>query len=400
MILRLENPIRDYAWGSHEAIAKFLGRQAPTQRPQAELWIGAHVDDSSIVAVDGGATPLVWLLAEDPELWLGKATIKRFGMQLPYLMKVLAAASPLSLQAHPSIEQARVGYDDEERRGIPRQASNRNYRDRNHKPELLCALSPFEALCGFRPVPDILDCMQRLDTPELEQLTGRLRRENAATALKGLVEYLLVAPPGRHQKLVSNALSAAERQIKAGDPEADHLRWIVELGRVYPGDVGVVTALLLNYVKLDVGQAIYLPARSLHTYLSGLGVEIMASSDNVLRGGLTPKHVDAAELLRVLSFEPIAPPIILPTPVSSVEAAYVTPAADFRLSRITLAGTLQLEPFGPELLLCIEGSCSLNSNGSGTLQLNQGESVFVAASTKHLQLTGNALIFRATIGIA
>jgi mannose-6-phosphate isomerase class I len=178
MILRLSNPIRDYAWGSHEAIANFLGRPAPTPKPQAELWIGAHADDSSIVEVDGGATPLVWLLAEDPENLLGKAVVKRFGTQLPYLMKVLAAASPLSLQAHPTIEQARAGYDDEERRGIPHQANNRNYRDRNHKPELLYALTPFEALCGFRPVADVLASMQRLATPELELLAyGAIPRQ-------------------------------------------------------------------------------------------------------------------------------------------------------------------------------------------------------------------------------
>lgn len=400
MILRLSNPIRDYAWGSHVAIAKFLGRAAPTAKPQAELWIGAHADDSSIVAVDGGATPLVWLLAEDPENLLGKSVIKRFGMQLPYLMKVLAAASPLSLQAHPTIEQARAGYDDEERRGIPRQASHRNYRDRNHKPELLYAITEFEALCGFRPIAGILASMQRLGTPELEQLAERLQRDPSPTPLKALVEYLLVAPPGRHQKLVTSTLGAAERRIAAGDPEADHLRWIVELGRVYPGDVGIVTALLLNYIKLDVGQAIFLPARSLHTYLSGLGIEIMASSDNVLRGGLTPKHVDSAELLLVLSFEAKAPPLVSATKLSDIEDAYVTPAADFRLSHIRLNGSVKLNPFGPELLLCSEGDCSVSDTESEPEPIKQGESLFIAASTKAVVISGQAALFRATVGTA
>lgn len=398
MILRLSNPIRDYAWGSHEAIAKFLGRPAPTPKPQAELWIGAHADDSSIVAVDGGATPLVWLLAEEPEQLLGKSVIKRFGTQLPYLMKVLAAASPLSLQAHPTIEQARAGYDDEERRGIPRQASHRNYRDRNHKPELLFALTDFEALCGFRPIADVLGSMQRLGTPELEQLADRLQRDTSPTPLKSLVEYLLVAPPGRHQKLVAGTLAAAERQIANDAPESPHLRWIVELGRVYPGDVGIVTALLLNYIKLEEGQAIFLPARSLHTYLSGLGIEIMASSDNVLRGGLTPKHVDSAELLRVLTFEPMTPPLLVPTKLSDVEEAYATPAADFRLSRIRLDGSVKLSPFGPELLLCSEGSCRVSATDSEPADIKQGDSVFIAASTKEVELVGQAALFRATVG--
>jgi mannose-6-phosphate isomerase len=398
MILRLSNPIRNYAWGSHEAIARFLGRSVPTPKPEAELWIGAHADDSSIVAVDGGATPLVWLLAEDPEHLLGKAVLKRFGSQLPYMMKVLAAASPLSLQAHPTIEQARVGYDDEERRGIPRQASHRNYRDRNHKPELLYALTPFEALCGFRPVADVLATMRRLHTPELEQLADRLGRDTSSAPLKSLVEYLLVAPPGRHHKLVAGTLSAAERQIAAKDPESAQLRWIVELGRVYSGDVGIVTALLLNYVRLEVGQAIFLPARSLHTYLSGLGIEIQASSDNVLRGGLTPKHVDSAELLRVLNFEPMVPPLVVPSRLSASEEVFATPAADFRLSRVSLDGSLKLNPFGPELLLCCEGTCAVTAAESEPATLRQGESVFVGASTKEVELSGRASLFRATVG--
>jgi mannose-6-phosphate isomerase len=400
MILRLTNPIRDYAWGSHEAIARFLGRVTPTLKPEAELWIGAHVDDSSIVAVDGGETPLVWLLAEDPEHLLGKAVVKRFGAQLPYLMKLLALASPLSLQAHPTREQAKVGYDDEERRGVPRQANNRNYRDRNHKPELLYALAPFEALCGFRPLPDILSTMERLGTPELVQLAERTRHDTTRSPLKTLVEYLLVAPPGRHHKLIAGTLAAAERLVAAGDPESAHLGWIVELGRVFGGDIGIVTALLLNYVKLEIGQAIYLPARSLHTYLTGVGIEIMASSDNVLRGGLTPKHVDSAELLRVLAFEPMTPPIIKPTKLSESEEAYLTPAVDFRLSRITLTDTLQLKPFGPELFLCSNGCCDIVSPDGDPSNLQQGDSIFVSASTKELKLSGTATLFRATVGTA
>ncbi|MGE5787163.1 MAG: mannose-6-phosphate isomerase, class I [Myxococcales bacterium] len=399
MILRLDNPIRDYAWGSHEAIAQFLGKPTPSLKPQAEMWIGAHTDDSSIVAVDGGATPLVWLLAENPENLLGRAVMKRFGNQLPYMMKVLAAASPLSLQAHPTIEQARVGYDDEERRGIPRQASHRNYRDRNHKPELIYALTPFEALCGFRSVASVLECMERLGSPEHLQLADRLRRDNGPTPLKALVEYLLVAPPGRHQKLVVNTLAAAERRIAVNDPESDHLRWILELGRVYSGDVGIVTALLLNYIKLEIGQAIFLPARSLHSYLSGMGIEIQANSDNVLRGGLTPKHVDAAELLRVLNFEPGKPPFVSPKKLSEVEDVFLTPAADFRLSRIVLDGNVELQPFGPELLLCTEGSCEIIANGvSSPLTLDKGESVFISASSTNVRITGKATIFRATVG--
>jgi mannose-6-phosphate isomerase len=398
MIVRLKNTIRHYAWGSHDGIARFMGREELSTAPEAEMWIGAHPDDPSSALVEPAPVPLNTLIARTPDTLLGSRVSQRFGGTLPYLMKVLAAEAPLSLQAHPTIEQAKKGYDDEERRGIPHGSPKRNYRDRNHKPELIYATTPFEGFCGFRAPLDIAETFERLNQPSLVELAKRLRAEPNSLGIKKLLEYLLVAPSGKHDNLIRQTLEAALQGQPQESPDHHHLRWIIELAKAYPGDVGIVTALLLNYVALKVGQAIFLPARSLHSYLKGVGIEIMASSDNVLRGGLTPKHVDAAELLRVLSFESIAPPIMTPTTLSSVEKAFITPAADFRLSIISIDGTYHLSPQGPELLLCGDGSVTLSARGEDTVILSRGESAFVGAEHQAVSITGQGQLFRATVG--
>lgn len=401
MILRLENSIRNYAWGSRDGIANFLGRGASAQEPEAEMWIGAHPDDSSRVQFQDATVPLVDVIAASPQAMLGPEVAARFDGRLPYLLKVLAAGSPLSLQAHPTLEQARSGYDDEERRGIPQKAPHRNYRDRNHKPELIFATTRFEALCGFRPVGDIIRTFERLKQPSLLELAEGLRGSPDSSGLRLLVERLLLSEPRATQTLVEETRAAAERGQHVPGPEKRHLEWIVRLGHEYPGDVGVVTALLLNYVALEVGQAIFLQAKSLHSYLSGVGIEIMASSDNVLRGGLTPKHVDAGELLRVLSFEPMAPPIVVPTALTDQETAFLTPAADFRLSVLALDGgsaKVELTPVGPELLLCADGQIQATAPGQEPVDLTRGDSAFIAANSKTVSLAGTGRLFRATVG--
>ncbi|MGC4063844.1 MAG: mannose-6-phosphate isomerase, class I [Polyangiaceae bacterium] len=296
------------------------------------------------------------------------------------------------------MEQARTGFDDEERRGIPRNAPNRNYRDRNHKPELIYATTPFEALCGFRAAADIAGTFERLGTPKLLELATRLRQQPNAGGLRQLLEFLLGSDATGHRSLVDETVAAASEHQQVAGPDQNHLRWMVRLSAAYPGDVGVVTAMMLNYVALDVGQAIFLPARSLHSYLSGVGIEIMASSDNVLRGGLTPKHVDAKELVSILGFEPMAPPLVPPTALSSMESAYITPAADFRLSHIALHGEYAVECFGPELFLCSRGRAALVDEGGSQVDLERGEAAFVGQNARRVRLLGDGTLFRATVG--
>lgn len=378
---RLKNPIQPYAWGSLTAIPRLLGVE-PSGEPQAELWLGAHPSAPSEVVGDG---PLDAVIARAPDALLGAPVVARFGPSLPFLFKVLAAAQPLSLQAHPSLAQARAGFAREEAAGVPRTAAHRNYKDANHKPELLCALGPFHALCGFRRVADSVALLRGLGLP----LADRLEREGLAATFA----HVMTLPDGERRALAASVAEACAARPPEGF-EAE-CAWAVKLAERYPGDVGLVGALLLNLVTLQEGEALYLPPGNLHAYLEGVGVEIMANSDNVLRGGLTTKHVDVPELLSVLSFEEGPARVLSPT--GSPEAVYETPAAEFRLSRVDVAGPVTLARRGPEVLLVTRGAVEATCGGE-VLDLAQGESIFVGADEPTLELDGDGRVFRATVG--
>lgn len=383
----LSNPVQAYAWGSTTAIAELLGEPVPTPQPQAELWMGAHPSAPSRLA-DGGES-LLECIESDPVRWLGRQVAEVFGARLPFLLKVLAADSPLSLQAHPDPERARSGYAAEQARGVPLDAPQRNYRDQHHKPELICALTPFEALCGFRTTRD---CVRLLGALDVAELAWPLELLADGAGLRAVVELLLTSPPDG----LVGAVGTACRRCAGEDPA---YRWAAELADRYPGDVGVAISLLLNLIQLRPGQAIYLPAGRLHAYLRGTGIEVMANSDNVLRGGLTPKHVDVPELLAVLDFDATPVPILAGVPGAAGEAVYPTPAPEFRLSRIVVrAGRSELvEADGPQILLTVEGWASL-TDGESTLPLPRGRSAFIEGSSDGVRLSGDAVLFRVTTG--
>lgn len=384
----LTNPIRDYEWGSRTAIAALLGAPTPSPRPQAELWLGAHPSAASRLATSG--VSLLTCIESDPQRWLGGGVAQRFGARLPFLLKVLAADSPLSLQAHPGEEQARAGYAAEDARGVARDAPERVYRDPEHKPELLCALTPFEALCGFRLPARCLELLGELSVEQLAGPLGLLAARPDRHGMRALVERLLTDPP---PGLVGAVAAACRRRT------GPTYRWAVELAERYPDDTGVVISLLLNLIRLHPGQAIYLPAGRLHAYLRGTGIEVMANSDNVLRGGLTSKHVDVPELLRALDFDSPAVPVLTAVPGESGESGYETPAPEFRLSRIVLSAgeSLALGADGPQILLAVEG-CATLSDGRTELPLPRGRSAFVAGGTGPVRLGGAGVVFRATTG--
>lgn len=396
-ILRLTNTVQPYAWGSHTFIPELLGRRSPSPEPQAELWLGAHPRGPSLV--DG--LPLAELVAERPEAVLGAAVVREFGPRLPFLLKVLAADAPLSLQVHPSAEQARAGYADENARGIPVDAPDREYRDDWPKPELLVALTPFEALCGFRPPAESHRVFAALVSggaetlrPYAEELAG-LDGSAAVSGLAGLVGRLLREPPGTAAKLVADADTACASG-PAPDGLADDWRLVARLAAAYPDDPGVLVALLLNHVRLGPGEGVYLPAGNMHAYLDGAGVEVMASSDNVLRGGLTAKHVDVAELLRVLDAAPRAVDVLRPRPVGG-EAVYAAATPYFRLSSIEpTSGEVRLAGGTPQILLCVAGSVTVRAAGSH-VRLSRGDSAFVPAATTDVSLAGGGHVFRATV---
>ena len=301
----LRGALRTYAWGSRTAIAEFTGKHSPTAHPEAELWFGAHPGDPAWMETDTGERSLLETVREDPEGQLGAAVRNRFGDALPFLMKVLAAEEPLSLQAHPSAEQAAEGFAREDRLGIPVSSPIRNYRDRSHKPELLVALETFDALAGFRPAPRSVELMRALAVSDLDPFIGLLAGQPDADGLRALFTTWITAPQPDLDVLVPAVIDGAISYVRSGEKEfAAEAKTVLELGERYPGDAGVLAALLLNRLSLKPGEGIYLPAGNLHTYLHGVGIEVMANSDNVLRGGLTPKHVDVPELLRVLDFTP------------------------------------------------------------------------------------------------
>jgi mannose-6-phosphate isomerase len=405
----LRGALRTYAWGSRTAIAEFTGRPSPTPHPEAELWLGAHPGDPARLLSDDGETSLLDVISSDAEGQLGAATRDRFGDALPFLAKVLAADEPLSLQAHPSAAQAAEGYAREDRLGIPINGPARNYRDRSHKPELIVALGPFEALAGFRPAAGSVELMQALAVPALDPYIGLLSGQSDADGLRALFTTWITAPQPQLDVLVPTVLDGAVNYIRSGQTTfAAEAKTLLELGERYPGDAGVLAAMLLNRISLREGQGIFLPAGNLHAYLHGIGFEVMANSDNVLRGGLTPKHVDVPELLRVLDFTPNAEVVIEPRVVGDgLELVYDTPAPEFAVSVLSLDGEhlghevdAPARHDGPQVLLCTEGSVAVHAK-SNSLTLDRGASAWVGADDGPIRLVAErpSKLFRATVGI-
>lgn len=379
---RLENTIRPYAWGSTTAIPELLGTR-PTGEPQAEMWMGAHPGAPSRT----GRGTLVEVIDADPEKELGAEAVARFGPRLPFLLKILAAGAPLSLQVHPDLAQAKEGYDDEERRGIPVDAGHRNYKDANHKPELICALTEFDGLCGFREPARAAELLDALGVDSLKPYVDLLHARPEEAALREVLTAVLTADRAEMAHTVTEAATACARLGGDHAPYAD-------IAHHYPGDPGVIAAMLLNHVRLQPGEALFLGAGIPHAYLSGLGVEIMANSDNVLRCGLTPKHVDVPELLRVVRFEAADPGVLRPEASPDGEEVYETPIDEFRLSRYVLpegAATHDLTRPTPQILLCTAGSVRVGAD-----ELSPGQSVFVPAGEK-TEVSGTGTVFRATV---
>jgi mannose-6-phosphate isomerase len=368
----LSGRVRDYAWGSRTALAQLTGRPQPSPGPEAELWFGAHPDDPS--AVPGGS--LLDVVTADPQGVLGTGVVDEFGARLPYLLKVLAAEEPLSLQAHPDAARAAVAFDTEQP----------GYTDRYHKPELLVALAEFDALCGFRDPSDSAALLASLGVPALRPVVEALGGSGpVGERLRAGVELLMSWPPEERSDLVVAVAGS-------GEPLA------ADLGRRYPGDVGVVVALLLNRVRLGRDDAVFMPAGNLHAYLCGVGVEVMAASDNVLRGGLTPKRVDVPELLRVLRFEVLERPVVPPVPVGPGLVTWSVPVREFVLHRAEVAGgaPLRLPANGPRIVLCVTGAVTV-AGGGRSLDLAQGEALFAAAGEPPVEVSGEGAVFQADV---
>lgn len=412
MFIGIDGAMRDYAWGSTTAIAELLGRPA-SGGPEAELWFGAHPAAPSTVSA---ATPeragqtLDTVIAGDPLVALGAGHER-----LPFLLKVLAAGSPLSLQVHPDLPQAVEGFRRENEAGIALDDPARNYRDDNHKPELVYALSPtFEALAGFRNVAEsrLMIAELALSAPAeqrgaVQSFGQRLAGDgDDATVLADIVRWLLGG--GEDVDAVVAAVVASADRAAATSSFAREWSTAVELDQAYPGDPGIVISLLLNHVSLRQGQALALQAGVIHAYLSGVGIEVMAASDNVLRGGLTPKHVDVAELLRVATFAPSPSPVVQPDEPQEGVQRFRPTADDFELLQIGVGDAAAIDGYrltgpeqvvltltGPAVVLNVDGGAVLDGSTS-SITLARGDAAFVGADERTVTIRGSAVLFVAT----
>jgi len=395
----LDPMVQPYAWGSRTAIAELQGRQAPAAGPEAELWMGAHPSAPSGLDRGGVRATLDAVIAADPAGELGAECAKRFGGRLPFLLKVLAAEKALSIQVHPSREQAEAGFREETELGLRPGDKARNYVDDWPKPEILCALTRFEVLAGMRTAADAAELLRELGVGELEPVAADLAAAPVPEALTAALGRVLSWPAEGRAALIAAVLAACERLASTDSGYAAACRAIVRLGAEHPGDLGIVAALLLRHAVLRPAEAVFLPAGGLHSYLHGTGVELLANSDNVVRAGLTPKHIDVPELLKLT--DPTAGvPVIEPRPLGDGVFAYDSPAPEFRLYRAELsAATVTLPGGGPRLVLCAEGTATLRSAAGGELTVGRGESCFVSATDGGITASGPAVIFLAVSGI-
>jgi mannose-6-phosphate isomerase len=397
-VFKLKNIIQTYAWGSKTAISDLMGIPSPTEHPQAELWMGAHPKAPSKIFYRDKWVSLPDMIKHHPAEILGNAVARRFGAKLPFLLKVLAAERPLSIQAHPDLIQAQKGFERENRQGIPLDADHRTYRDDNHKPECICALTPFLALKGFRPVLEITNLMET-NFPGDFIAEKKILNSGNEKSIKTFFRYLMTMDEIGRSAIINKTVSRAEN---ISNPPAV-IDWIIRLHRAYPGDIGLLSPLFLNLVRLEPGQAMYLPAGELHAYLEGTAIELMASSDNVMRGGLTEKYIDVPELISTLTFIPQSVQILKPRPISSSETVYDGKTEDFMLSSIRVDRNTGHESSvnrNVEILMCTKGRAVIRwQASSGEIKVTGGESVLIPAAVIKYDIEGDAVFYKASVPV-
>ena len=394
----LENEILDYLWGSFDFIPELMGKTPPFIKPQAEMWMGSHRKAPSKAELDNRKIPLDQLIEKYPEEILGTIISKKFSGELPFLFKVLSASKPLSIQAHPNKNQAISGFDRENVKSIAIESPERNYRDSNHKPELICALTTMWALKGFRNPGEIMEHFAPLADIFSSFGIVILQEKLNEDGIKDLFMNLMNIDVSTARNLMKGIRNKI-RKLKNKNPAYE---WTDKLNQEYPGDFGALSPLYLNVLKLNPGEAIFLPACELHAYLSGSGLEIMANSDNVLRGGLTQKYIDKTELMNVLNFTPAIPEIIRGTKSEPFETFFHSAAEEFILSVIDLPEENSLYKKGGqrsvEILLCTDGKAVISDvSAANRLTIKRGTSILVPASLEGYSIMGKATIYKASV---
>ncbi len=395
-IFPLTGRIQYYDWGSRNAIPKILGLKNSKNRPVAEIWYGTHSKAPSGIITEKGEESLQEVISRFPNRLLGEANVKRFGSELPFLLKIISAASPLSIQVHPDKNSARSGYEKEEKKGIPATAPDRNYRDANHKPECIYALTEFHALKGFRDYREIIGNLKKYAPKSLDETIESFSQNTCEEGMKIFLKQLLSSGPAKRLAIHSEAM---ERSSTAKEEDRT-AAWIHRLCRLHPEDPAALAPAFLNLLQLKPGDALFLEPGEMHAYLEGTGLEVMATSDNVIRGGLTEKHVDTEELLKVTCFKPSANNIISLYTDNNLSALPAF-AEEFKLS-FFISETIQKEAeinstTGPLIILNLEGEFGVSVNSDDKIQIKKGDSLFISSEAKNVFLSGKGTLAIASI---
>lgn len=392
MIFKLNNPVKNFQWGSKSLFMEMFGVANPSMQPQAELWMGAHPNGSSSVLIEGREVTLFNEVQKSPEVWLGKYS-ELFGQEFPFLVKLLAVSQPLSVQVHPSKGAAEIGFSKEIHKGIAINAPERNYKDPNHKPELVYAVTPYLAMNGFRNLEAINNLFSIIELPSIVRFVHAFTISPNKKTLENLFTAILQLDFEEKEQAIKELLSfnipfgACHELIIA-------IELITDLAELYPNDIGLFSPLFLNIIELQPGEAMFLYAETPHAYLRGVAVEVMANSDNVLRAGLTPKHIDIPELIANTRFDSINKFDLRMQPIKKdARDIYPVPVGDFKFD-VVRSGLLNVVVSSPEILLCIEGRAEIEWD-SCTLVLESGDSVVVAAITSDYKILCKGVIIRA-----
>ncbi|EOB4969487.1 mannose-6-phosphate isomerase, class I [Vibrio fluvialis] len=391
-LFKLDNVIQNYAWGSKSALTEMFGIANPQQQPQAEIWMGAH--PNGCAKVHGTGESLADLLAKNGKRYLGEYTAARFA-ELPFLLKVLSAEAPLSIQVHPNKRNAEIGFERENQQGIALNSPQRNYKDANHKPELVYALTFYRAMNGFRPIPDIIELFGQISIQALEQDLARLESQPTNAGLKVFFTTLMTMNDERKTEVLQQLKQSMLRPAKTSQLR-EALQYIEEFEQLFPHDIGLLAPLFLNTVELAPGEAMFLHAETPHAYVRGTALEIMANSDNVLRAGLTPKHIDVAELIRNTSFDPMNPQEIkLASVHKDGKQSYPVPVDDFAFDILTVTDEIREQYIrSAEILFCIDGQVNVTCE-ERTIVLSAGESAFISNDALRFSYAGQGTLARA-----
>lgn len=382
---RLVGVVMNYAWGSTTHLARLRGEQFSVL-PESEIWLGAHPVASAVLPESGGVG-LLEAIEADPEGELGEDVTEAYGGRLPYLLKLLAADAPLSVQVHPSRAQAKAGFDAEDEAGLSLDDPARSFKDDNHKPELIVALSEFEAMVGFAARDAVLELFDLFAVDELDVVRSHIAEHGVAASLQMIVSL----DPAVLREATAMLAGSAD---SIDGPRRDDVKLIGSVARDFPGDPGVVLAMLLNRVVLEPGEGVYLGAGVLHAYVKGLGVEVMANCDNVIRGGLTQKHINVDALVNTVDPDAREPLVLRP---SGDVTEYATPAPEFSLTRLVNPKSWARTPTGPEIVLGVAGATSVSSAGE-RLDLRPGEAAWIRADEGDYTVSSDGEAFIAAVG--